>query len=114
MVTRILKAMVGNDTDGMMYAVDVIEYDGKIWLVPHWYEVPAKKVSMPARMVRIDNQKHQHVPGSPFGDYVLNGPIPKVLLEKTTPKQQVVGWEYMELPELEIPDTVRPFGNRMN
>jgi hypothetical protein len=100
--------MVGDDTDGVIHKCDAIEYDGKLWLVPHWLEVLQQRVSKPARMIRFDNQQHQDVRGSKFGDYVLSGPVPKVLLDRTTPKQPVAGFEYVELPDVEIPETVRP------
>lgn len=108
MTDKIYTAMVGNDVDGGIYSVDVIKHDGKLWLVPHWLEVPSKKVSMPARMIRFDNQPHQQTSGSWTGDYILNGPVPKDLLGPTTPKQKIPGWEYLELPEVEIPESVRP------
>ena len=104
MISKIFCAMAGNDTDGTIYKIEAIEYDGKLWLVPRWLEVPARGVSMPARIIRFDNQPHQRLPD---GDYLLNGPIPKVLLGPTTPKQQVPGFEYVELPDIEILDSVR-------
>ena len=108
MTSRIFRAFAGNDTDGANHKIDAIEYDGKLWLVPHWLEIPAKRVSMPARIIRFDNLQPQSAQGSPLGDYFLNVPIPKVLLERTTPKQQVIGFEYVELPDIEIPESVRP------
>jgi hypothetical protein len=106
--SKIFTAMVGNDTDGKVYKCDAIEYGGKLWLVPHWLEVIGPNLSKPARMIRFDNRPHQALRGSKFGDYLLNGPVPKVLLERTTPKQPVGGFEYVELPDVEIPHTVRP------
>ena len=105
---KIFTAMFGNDTDGIVHKCDAIEYDGKLWLVPHWLEVLQQRVSKPARMIRFDNQPHQALCGSKFGDYLLNGPVPKALLERTTPGQPIAGFEYVELPDIEIPETVRP------
>lgn len=74
--SKIFIAMVGNDTDGKTHKCDAIEYDGKLWLVPHWLEVLEHKVSKPARMIRFDNQPHQDVWGSKLADYFLKEPLP--------------------------------------
>lgn len=106
MADKILKVLLFNDTDGALFHCDAIEHEGSLWLVPHWLEAPAIAVSKPARMVRIDHLPRQ--PGGAYGDYVLNAPVPKVLLERATPRGPVVGFEYRELPDVEIPASVRP------
>lgn len=108
MIDKIYTAMVGNDTDGKLHKVDVIEHEGKLWLVPHWLEAPSIQESSPARIIRFDNRPHQRALGSNFGDYILNGPIPRVLLEPNSPKEPVPGFEYVELPDIHIPASVRP------
>lgn len=82
---------------------DGIEHEGKLWLVPFWLDMPAAGVSMPNRIIRFDNLPHADVRGSNLGDYVLNNPIPKELFDFQTPKQQVAGFEYQELPDIRIP-----------
>jgi hypothetical protein len=111
MTDRIYIATICNDTDGRLLSVDTIKHENKIWLVPRWLEVPALAVSMPARIIRFDDKQHQNPKSGSFGDFVINVPVPKVLLEPTTPKQPVPGWEYIELPEIEIPASVRPLRN---
>jgi hypothetical protein len=101
---KILKAMVGSADSGELFQVDVIEHDRKLWLVPHWLDVPAQGVSKPARIIRMDILPHQkNPPNSPYGDYVLNVPIPKALLNPQTPKRTIAGFEVQELPEITLP-----------
>jgi hypothetical protein len=116
MTDKIYTAMVGTDGDANLYKVDVIRHDGKLWLVPHWLEAPSLGVSRPARMVRFDNQPHQENIGSPFGDYILNGPAPKALLRMEPLKEQSFSFDHLELPDIDVPASVRPLsmGKRPN
>jgi hypothetical protein len=101
---KILKAMVGSADEGSLYQIDVIGHAKKLWLVPQWYDVPAQGVSKPARIIRMDTLPHQKsAPNSPYGDYILNVPIPTVLLNLPTPKQSVPGFEVQEMPEISLP-----------
>jgi hypothetical protein len=101
---KILKAMVGSADHGSLYKVDVIEHDQKLWLVPQWLDSPAEGVSRPARIIRMDTLRHQkNAPNSPYGDYVLNVPIPTALLNLETPKQPIDGFEVQEMPEITFP-----------
>jgi hypothetical protein len=100
---KIFKAMVVS-ADGPLYQIDVIEHDKKLWLVPQWLDSPAEGVSRPARIIRMDTLPHQkNLPGSPYGDYVLNEPVPTELLNLQTPKQPIDGFEFQEMPELSVP-----------
>jgi len=106
---KLISALVQDEATGTIYKSDGIEYDNKLWLVPSWLEVPGKRVSMPARIIRFDNLPHQSLRGSRYpADYLLNGPVPKALLGRETPREIVSGYEYVELPEIEVPESVRP------
>ena len=114
MTDRIYQALVGNDTDGTMAAVDVIKHEGKLWLVPHWLELPKDKVSRPARIIRFDNQQHQHVPqamNQGWPEYMLNTPVPKRLLDGVPP-QQPTSYEYADNPDIDVPESIRPLRTR--
>ena len=101
---KILKALVGSADSGLIFQIDVIEHDQKLWLVPQWLDSPAEGVSRPARIIRMDILRHQkNAPNSPYGDYILNVPIPTVLLKLATPKQPVYGFEVQEMPEISFP-----------
>jgi hypothetical protein len=103
---KILKALVTGVEDGGISKCDAIEFDGKLWLVPRWLDFPAQGLTKPARLVRFDTLLHQETPSSPSpqeADYVLNQPIPGELLEIRTPKQPILGFEFLELPEVSFP-----------
>jgi hypothetical protein len=102
---KIMKTMVGNDRDGSLQKADTIEYEGKLWLVPHWLDSPAEGVRRPNRLIRLDSLRHQQVAsGSQYGvDYFLNEPIAKALLGLETPREAISGFEVRELPSLAFP-----------
>ncbi len=99
---KILKVMVMGLEGGTISKCDAIEYEGKLWLVPRWLDIPAKGVTKPARLVRFDSLPHQAMPPG-FGDYCVNVPIPKELFEDHTPKKAIPGFEFLELPEISFP-----------
>ena len=101
MKLRSEKAIVQSEDDGSIYEIDIIEHDSELWLVPHWYDVPAQGVTKPARIIRLKSFRYQ----PPAGNlrYVVNTPIPTVLLNLPTPKQPVFGIEVQEMPELSLP-----------
>jgi hypothetical protein len=39
---------------GALFTGDVIEHEGKLWLVPEWLEGPTKGTECPARIVCLD------------------------------------------------------------
>jgi hypothetical protein len=99
---KILKALVGAD-DGGIYVVDAIEYEDGLWLVPQWLDVPAQRATKPARLIRLDVLQHQKIASGQPADIVLNGGIPKVLLDCSTPLRSTLGFEVLELPEISFP-----------
>jgi hypothetical protein len=88
---------------GALHNADAIEYQGKLWLVPHWLDMPAQGVTMPARIVRFDNLRYDDVRSTNLGDFVVTMSMPKELFETQSPKQPITGYEYLELPEIRIP-----------
>lgn len=96
--------MVIGIENGAISKCDGIEHEGKLWLVPHWLDVPAQGVTKPARLIRFDLLPHQHTPNSQYGvEYVINYPIPNELFGVQTPKQAIPGFEFQELPEIALP-----------
>jgi hypothetical protein len=101
---KILKALVIGVADGGISKCDAIEFDGKLWLVPRWLDFPAQGLTKPARLVRFDTLLHQATSNSlQEADYVLNQPIPGELFEIRTPKEPILGFEFLELPEVSFP-----------
>jgi hypothetical protein len=100
----IFKVLVIDVENGTIAKCDGIEHEGKLWLVPHWLEVPAQGVTKPARIIRFDSIPHQRTPNSRQGvEYVINYPIPKELFGSQTPRQAIPGFEFQELPEITLP-----------
>jgi hypothetical protein len=101
---KILKSIVIRPATGRIDKMDTIEFEGKLWLVPHWLDEPIRKVTKPARLIRMDLLPHQSMAGTGYGaDFVVSYRIPKELFELTPLKEQLPGYEVLELPELEFP-----------
>jgi hypothetical protein len=96
---KILKAMVGSD-DGKIYECDVIEFEGKTWLVPHWIDAPSQGVTSPGRLILLDTIPHKRTEG--WMGIVVHNPVPKALLDRETPREPISGFEVRELPDLRI------------
>jgi hypothetical protein len=99
---KILKVLVGLD-DGTIVKVDAIEYEGGLWLVPQWLDVPAQRVTKPARLIRMDVLQHQRMPPTYKADFVLNAGMPKALFDCSAPLKSALGYEVRELPEISLP-----------
>ena len=89
--------------DGQIQTCDGIEWQGKLWLVPHWLDDKSQEVSTPARIIRFDSLPHQSALGTPFADYVLTDPIPKELFDLAPVTQPIPGYEYVDMPALTQP-----------
>jgi hypothetical protein len=76
----ILKALVTlADGDGGLLVADVIEHQGKKWIVPTWSEYPTEGYKKPERIICLDSLRHQKGSLLPV-DFVVNDPIPKSAL----------------------------------
>jgi hypothetical protein len=101
---RQFKVLVIAPEDGALGKCDGVEYEGKLWFVPQWLDVPAQGVKKPARLLRFDTLPHQAKPNSPYQvDYVINYPIPHELFEIRTPTTPMRGFEWEEMPNLTFP-----------
>ena len=100
---KVLKVGVGSG-GGAIQECDAIKYDGKLWLVPQWLDEPSRGTTKPRRMIRIDSLPHQPMTNPAFGlDFILNGPLPKAVLDGAATPEQAAQYEIVELPEIEIP-----------
>jgi hypothetical protein len=53
------------------------------------------------RMIRIDSLPHQPMTNPAFGlDFVLNGPLPKAVLDGVATPEQAEQYEIVERPEI--------------
>jgi hypothetical protein len=100
---KILKTLVSNDSDGDLVICDTIRHEGKLWLVPYWYENIAKGYKFPARIIRMDALRFQNAPdGYPF-DFVLSDPLPKQLLNHLIPVAKDSPYEVVDGPKIRLP-----------
>ena len=86
--------------EGIIYKVDTIEYQGKMWLVPEWLDNPRGGWRMPTRIICLDMLPHQKTPGNPAADFVLNSGIPKSVfdgLAQTQPEERYVVIERQDI-----------------
>lgn len=78
---EVLKTIVITEEDGQHYLIDTVEEDGKLWLVPQWYE----EGSYPQRMVCVDELRPRKLPVSSKGvqraHYGIEEPLPRALLD---------------------------------
>lgn len=97
---KVLRTLVGSG--GGIFMCDTLEYEGGIWLVPHWLLDPVRRVRMPVRIVRMDLLPHQK---STFGgsDFLLNGPMPRAVLDGVTQFAEGMQYEVVESPPIQIP-----------
>jgi hypothetical protein len=97
----IRKAMVPS-ADGL-FECDALELDGLLWLVPDWLQNVEEGWMMPERMIRLTGAvPYQATPGGPFGDYIVNDPIPADVLEGKGAKAGEVQFEVVERPNIRI------------
>ena len=95
------KTIVPTDDDGYV-AVDTIDYDVGVWLVPVWLEGPSPTMKKPARLIRLDTLPHHDLEGR-GGDsegkwYILDVAIPKAVLEGR------ISTEALRIDVIEAPD----------
>jgi hypothetical protein len=86
--------------DGKIEAVDTIENDKKLWLVPFWSDLPGQKLTRPGRLIRIDSLSYQKNQTHPNVAFVLNEILPKSLFDPTFSEKQKTQFEVVELPDI--------------
>ncbi len=99
---RVFKVGVSfSDAPANIYRFDGIEYDGKVWIVPRWLDPPGTEKTRPTRIILLDKLKHQKLkPGHPFGDYLVNEPIPKSVLYDEISSQLKDKYGVIDQPQL--------------
>jgi hypothetical protein len=80
--------------------MDVIEHEGEPWLVPEWLQNIDQGRMQPAWMIRMFGIAFQETPGGPYGDFIVNNPIPQDVLEGQTDGGQFV---VIHRPEIWLP-----------
>jgi hypothetical protein len=102
---KILKALVFDQTGKTQPSIrDAIDYQGKLWLVPGWYEISARAVSKPVRLIPLDLLRYQRIPaGKEAYDLLVNDGLPTQLFAQEVPTELRNKFRVVEAPDLEIP-----------
>lgn len=95
------KTIVPTDDDRYV-AVDTIDYDLGVWLVPVWLDGPSPTMKKPARLIRLDTLPHHDLEAR-GGDseakwYILDVAIPRAVLEGR------ISTEALRIDVVEAPD----------
>jgi hypothetical protein len=85
-----------------IHQIDTIEYEGGLWLVPEWLEAPTEGWKKPARIVRMDSLPHSPMPDTYPADFLLNGPIPKAVLDGQIPRGKEALYDVIEGPDIKF------------
>ena len=91
-----------NASDGILYRIDTIRHEGKLWLVPEWFDNPKAGWRKPVRIVCMNGLPHQETPGGPT-DFVLNAGIPKSVFDDPAQPQSESGYLVIERPDIRFP-----------
>ena len=102
MIKKALGAISGDpETEGKVLALDVIEHEGKHWLVGGWLESSSAGLSIPTRLILLDLIPHGG-PGPNGMDFVLYDPIPKAVLDGTIPPELSKRYVVIERPDIKL------------
>ncbi len=86
--------------DGEIHFVDTVEYQGALWLVPGWRELPGN-FRQPARIIRFDNLPHRMVG---YGRYEIDVEMPASMFSPEFQSGQENGeFEIVDRPRFALP-----------
>jgi hypothetical protein len=93
---------------------DAIRYEGKLWLVPFYNDMPALGLTKPGRIVRFDVFEYRPaLPDLEKGlTWVIITPLPIRLFGRDMGQPPLTGFEILELPDISIPLTAFDNDNR--
>lgn len=82
--------------------LSVIEHEGALWIVTGWLEHKTKPLKRPARIIRMTGLDYQQSGPTQGGDFLVNQPIPRAVLDGLTPPEQAAGFVVIDTPKIEI------------
>jgi len=85
-----------------IHVTDVVEYEGRFWLVPEWLDNHAEKISMPVRIVAFDRVPHLRTKGG-TPEFVVEFPISKSVFEGRPSSEEAKKYDIVERPPIVIP-----------
>jgi hypothetical protein len=95
----VLKTLIAIEGTNEICRVDTIQYEGKLWLVPEWLESPTQGWKKPKRIILLDGLQYQRLrPGDLRGNFLLNAPIPRAVIDGRAPNAEDNGYVVIETP----------------
>ena len=102
-ITKVLKTIVIIQGEGISL-YDTIEYEGKLWLVSKWLDIPSEGYSKPERIICLDALAHTNAvynhDRSVEADFVLDDPMPKSVFDGQLSEEQKEQYLVIENPEI--------------
>ena len=93
------KALYVRKDDDKAFIGDVIEHEGKSWLVPEWLQGPTAGILCPARIIDIGGLHPQAARPEDRYDLVLATPLSRGVLEG---RSVMLGLDVRERPDIHL------------
>ncbi len=87
--------------NGAIAIMDTVEIQGRFFLVPQWFDLPAENKSVPERLVPLDQFDYSEIQGSVR--FVVERPVPKRVFDCADPSQEAPGYEVILGPQIQSP-----------
>ncbi len=86
---------------------DMIPYKNKVWLVPEWIERPDIGMSMPVRIISLEEPLKYYKVYDSTHNFVLDHIIPRYVLNGKVPNQLLSLYTVQFLPPISFPSVFR-------
>ena len=103
------KTLIVRKEDALPFAVDTIEYRGKLWLVPEWLRGRTAGTWSPTRIICIDALSLTKAEPEQDADFVLTTPLSRSVLEGRAVTQDHV---VIERPDISMREDTDFFSDR--
>ena len=87
---------------GVLYKVDTIRFEEKLWLVPEWLDNPKAGWRTPVRIICLDGLPYETTPRGPT-DFVLTTGMSKPVFEGHVQPHLQSGLVVRERPDIRFP-----------
>ena len=84
---------------GAVHSMDVIEHDGRCWLVPKWLYRDDRPTTKPERIVLLDTIPHKRTKDR----FVVEVPVPRYLFKGAVPPEEAGQYVVILQPDIELP-----------
>jgi hypothetical protein len=85
-IMKVLKCLI-SFSDGYVGRCFGLQYEGKLWLVPSWLQLPSEPSARPERIIRFDTFPHQALDGHEFDYENILLPISEAALRGELPPE---------------------------